>query len=268
MSDLQIQYSKKIAEELGKIAVYLPGEKIEVGDIIKFPNARRPLFGKKLPYGSFKKITSLEKLGVDFNIPEFSGTPDTYRFSSKDEVNIQFGLKGGANLGKKSLPKVEKDLHIQFFSEGAIFLLAIDCDKRELDDLLFLEKEINSKGKQLVWDDTYLVTSVTVAKKAFMAQSKSKSSEILLKTDLTGIKSRSVNISASSSLRVSKSSGNVLIHDWSDNVTVFIDLIEFEKKVFEAPSPSNKNARGMLSGNSQSKLIARRVNIKELINNK
>lgn len=34
---LQIQYSKKIAKELGKVAVSLPGEEINVGDIIQFP---------------------------------------------------------------------------------------------------------------------------------------------------------------------------------------------------------------------------------------
>lgn len=267
MSDLQIQYSKIIAEELGKIAVYLPGEKIEVGDIIKFPHAKKPIFGKKLPYGTFKKITSLEKLGIDFEIPEFSRTPDTYRFSSKKGVSIQFGLEANAGLENNSLPKAETDLHVQFSSEGAIFLLAIDCDKRELDDLLFLEKEINSKGKQLVWDDTYLVTSVTIAKKAFIAQSESKASEILLKTDITGIKSSSVNVSANSNLEIAKSRGNVFIKDWSDDVTVFIDLIEFEKKIFETP-PTNEGKRGFSSKIYQSKLVAKKINIKELINNK
>lgn len=265
MSDLQIQYSSEIANELGKIAVYLPGENIQVGDIIKFPNAKSRLFRKKLPFGAFQKITSLEKLGVNFDMPKSSGSPDSYRFSSKNKVNLEFGLKSNASLGNDALPSTENDLQIQFSSEGAIFFLAIDCDKQELDDLLFLEKEINSKGKQLVWDDTYLVTSVTIAKKAFIAQSKSKSSEILLKTNVNGIKSSQIDVSINSNLKISKSSGDLFIKDWSDNVTVFMDLVKFEKKIFQK---SIEQTRGTFSDQNQSKLIAKKINIQELLNNK
>ncbi|UHO40601.1 hypothetical protein H5J24_11955 [Chryseobacterium capnotolerans] len=45
---LQIKYSTEIAKELGKIAVYLPGEIIEVGDIIKFPYGKTGFLKKKL----------------------------------------------------------------------------------------------------------------------------------------------------------------------------------------------------------------------------
>jgi len=265
MKDLQIQYSEEIARELGKIAVYLPGEKIDVGDIIKFPNAKPRLFGKKLPLGSFKKITTLENLGVKFKTPPFSGSPDTYRFSSKNEVNIGFNLKGNAELGNESLPKASKDLQIQFSSEGAIFFLAVDCEKQELDDILFLEKEIDSKGKQLVWDDTYLVTSVTVAKKAFVAQSKSKSSEIILTAGIDGFKSSSADISANTNLKISKSKGNLFIKDWSKDVTVFMDLVRFEKKIFQSMAVSEQTR----SDTNKLKLSDRRIDIKqELLNNK
>lgn len=265
MSGLHLQYSKEIAKELGKIAVCLPGEHVEVGDIIQFPKAKKPLFGKKLPLGTFHQITSLSKLGIDFEIPKFSGTPNTYRFSSKNQVKINVGTQGDVSLGNDSLAGVENDLHIQFCLEGAIFFLAVDCDKRELDDLLFLEKEINAKGKQLVWDQTYLVTSLTIAKKALIVQSKSKSSGVTIATDVNGIKSSSVDISANSNLKITKSNGDLFIKDWSENVTVFMDLVKFEEKVFKQPSEQTRQG---VSKKNQKKLIAKKINIQELLNKK
>lgn len=46
---LQIQYSKELVKAPGKIAVYLPGEQVEVGDIITFPYGRTGMFSKKVP---------------------------------------------------------------------------------------------------------------------------------------------------------------------------------------------------------------------------
>lgn len=231
MSNLQIQYSKELAKELGKIAVYLPGEHINVGDIITFPHGKSFL-GKARPLGSFKKISSLDSLGINYQKPKFSNTPDTYRYSSKNAVNINLNLGGKVNLGTDNLPCGKAKLNIKFTSEGAIYFLGVNCDKKELIDLIGLEKEINDKGKNLLWKDTFLVTSVTIAKKAFIAQSRSKSSELILNGDVEGIKSGDVDVSAQADVMIQKQQGDIFIKDWSNNVTVFMDLVKFEKEVF------------------------------------
>ncbi|WP_027879255.1 hypothetical protein [Mesoflavibacter zeaxanthinifaciens] len=231
MSKLQIQYSKELAKELGKIAVYLPGEKVNVGDIIAFPFGKSFL-GKPRPLGTFKKITSLQKLNVKYTEPLFSNQPDTYQFSSKNAVDFNFSIGANADLGNDDLPKGNAKMKISFTSEGAIYFLAVDCDKKQLDDLSALENEINAKGKKMLWKDTFLVTSVTVAKKAFIAQSRSKTSELLIDGNIQGLKSNTAKIDAETKLKINKQEGDIFIKDWSNNVTVFIDLVRFEEEVF------------------------------------
>ncbi|QMU63798.1 MAG: hypothetical protein GKR88_05485 [Flavobacteriaceae bacterium] len=239
MSKLQIQYSKELAEELGKIAVYLPGEQVNVGDIITFPNGKSFL-GKSRPIGTFKKVTSLKNLDVKYTDPSFSRKPDSYQFSSKNAVNFNFNIDSNADLGSDELPKSDAKMKINFTSEGAIYFLAVDCDKKELDDLNALENEINAKEKKMLWKDTFLVTSVTVARKAFIAQSRSKTSELLINGNIQGIQSGTVKIGAKTNLGINKQQGDIFIKDWSNDVTVFMDLIRFEKEVFSENYRGNK----------------------------
>lgn len=259
MSKLQIEYSKEFANELGKIAVYLPGEDINVGDIVTFPNGKT-ILGKPRPLGTFKKISSLGNLGISFPNPVFSKTPDTYRFTSKNKVDFNFDVDGETDLKITSMPNAKTNLKIKFSSEGAIYFHAIDCDKKELNDLSALENEINAKGKKLLWDDTFLVTSVTIAKKAFIVQSKSKNSEVSLKGDFNGIQTSSTEITASSSFQIEKQHGDIFIKDWSDDVTVFIDLVRFEKKVFEESYRGSKT-----KSKKSSKIYLKPVLINELL---
>lgn len=262
MSKLQILYSKELAKELGKIAVYFPGEQVSVGDIIIFPHGKSFL-GKSRPLGTFKKITSLKKLDVNYSEPDFSNKPDTYRFSSKNAVNLNFNTNLDADLGNDKLPSSDSNMKINFTSEGAIYFLAVDCDKKELNDISALEKQINSKGSNLLWKDTYLVTSVTVAKKAFIAQSRSKTSELVLQSNIKGVQSGQMNLKADANLSINKQSGDVFIKDWSDDVTVFMDLIKFEEEIFGENQRGNK----MLSTNAgkTTRITFKPVSIKELL---
>ena len=262
MSKLQLQYSKELARELGKIAVYLPGEQVNIGDIVTFPYGKTFL-GKSRPLGSFKKISSLEALGISFPEPQFSNTPDTYQFSSKNDVSIDFNLDNHADLGNEKLPNGKAKLNIKFTSEGAIYFLGIDCNKKELKDISALENEINAKGKKLLWKNTYLVTSITVAKKAFIAQSRSKSSEFTVNGDIKGIQTKTFDISTQTNLTIQKQKGDLFIKDWSDDVTVFMDLIKFEKEVFEQNNKGFKNTSNSHSDNSR--IILKPVQIETLL---
>jgi len=257
VSKLQIKYSKEITRELGEIAVYLPGTKVEVGDIIQFPYSPKRIFGKIVPWGSFRKISSLENLGVDFKKPEFSISPHTYRFSSKNSVKVNAGANAGADVGNDDLPGGKGKINIQFSSKGAIYFLGVDCDSKTLDDLAALENEINTNGKEMVWEDTFLVVSVTVAKKALIAQSKTKSSEIIIEGDVKGIQSGTANINTDVNLKVETHSGDVFIKDWSEDVTVFMDVVRFEEEDY--------GTGGTRSIDEKSKIKLRKVSIEELL---
>lgn len=233
MKSLQIQYSKEVARELGKIAIYLPGEEIAVGDILTFPFGKRGLLKKAAPLGSFQKITNLKNLGVRQPKIQQSTTPDTYRFTSKQEVQFDFGLSGNADLHNDSLPKAKGELNIKLSAEGAICFFAFNCFKTSLDDISSLENEINSQGKRMVWDDTYLVTSVTTAEKALIIQSNSNASELTLGGDVQGLQSSTLmNLKADAKIHIKKQKGDMFVKDWSDDVTVFMDLMKFEKEIF------------------------------------
>ncbi len=262
MSKLQIKYSKEIAKELGKIAVYLPGEHLAVGDIITFPNGKS-VFSKHKPFGAFKKITSLRKLGVGYDEPEFSRTPDTYHFSSKNSVQFTDRINGNVDLGNDNLPSGKGGVNIEFSSEGAIYFLAIDCDKKELNDLLSLENEINSKGKKMLWEDTYLVTSVTIAKKALIIQSRSKSSGLTIEGNVKGIQSGSIEMSLQSQLNFKKQSGDIFIKDWSNDVTVFMDVVKFKKEVFG--SERYRGNAENIKVNKEDNIRFEKVKIEELL---
>ncbi|MEW7279052.1 hypothetical protein ABW636_10700 [Aquimarina sp. 2201CG1-2-11] len=233
MKSLEIQYSKEIARELGKIAVFLPGEEVEVGDILRFPNGKKGILNKAAPLGSFQKITNLKNLGINHIKTQLSKTPDSYRFTSKRSVQLQFKTGLNADLNDDSLPKTNGELHIKLSSEGAICFFATNCSKISLDNILTLENEINSQGKKMVWDDTFLVTSVTIAQKALIIQSNSNTSELTLGGDVQGLQSSSlINVKADAQIHIKKQTGDMLVKDWSNDVSVFMDLMKFEKETF------------------------------------
>ncbi len=264
MATLQTQYSKDIARELGKIAVYMPGEDVSVGDIITFPHGKTGIFNKKAPLGSFKKISSLKHLGIHHRIPGLSNTPDTYQFTSQKSVDIHYNLNGETDLGNEALPGGKANISIQFSSKGAIYFLAVDCDKRAFNDITFLEKEINSKGKNLVWEDTYLVTSVTIARKALIAVSHSKASELIVEGNVKGLQSASVNINADTKLNIKKQKGKMFTKDWSDNVTVFMDVMKFEKEIFQVENYRSPEASADYKDKKE-KIVLKPVAIEELL---
>lgn len=229
---LQIQYSKKIAKELGKVAVNLPGAAIKVGDIVQFP------FGKGIfrtaPFGSFTKITDLKGLGVNYDETENLNSPDSYQFSSDGSVNFNVGLKGDLDLNLEDLPSGNGKLQISFSKKGGIFFYAIGCITKRLNNLQNLENEVKDNGKRILWDNTFLVTSLTTAKKALVLQSISKTSYLVLRGDIKNIHpSSSFKLDIEAKINIEKQSGNMLIKDWSDDVTLLIDVMRFKKNTFQ-----------------------------------
>jgi len=234
---LQIKYSTEIAKELGKIAVYLPGEIIHVGDIIKFPYGKARFLKKEAPVGAFTKISSLKNLDVNYLEDDNSGNKHSYKFSSKNSVKNITSANTKLDLADE-LPSTDGEITLQFTSEGSIYFHALECYKKQISDIAGLENEIISKSKVLLWDNTYLVTSVTYASNALIMQSRSKNSEITLAGNVNGLKNSGIDISASTTLNIKSQNGDFFIKDWSRDVSVFMELMKFEKETFQA---INKN---------------------------
>jgi len=246
MSGLQIKYSKEIARELNKIAVCLPGDPINVGDIITFPFGRRGLINRPAPWGTFRRISRLADLGINIDEPNFSSDSIPYRFSSRNSVSVHFEANATGDLGNVNFPSTNGNLNVNFSAEGSVFFVAVGCQKQELRNLLLIENAVNANKGSMVWDDTFLVVSVTTAERAFIMQANSSNAQLSLAGDVKGLQTSSgVNISASSNIKIIRERESAFIMDWAPNITVFMDVMRFKRETFEkSKSPGDSEIPG------------------------
>lgn len=211
-------YCKEIIRQFQKIPVYLPGEFVQVGDVIFFNNAG--LFGSK-PIGTFKKRTSLSNLGIEF--PTLTDPdPRPYKFSSVGSVSMEFTSEGEVTNQAKG------QLDIAFTKEGATYLVAVDCLTTAIDDLLTVERQLANHVDALDWSSHYIVVAVTVASRSLIMQSNSSSASLSIKGEVKAFDTGSVempNIDAALSVKSYKDAS--FIKDWSNNVAVFFELVRF-----------------------------------------
>ncbi|MEM8507685.1 MAG: hypothetical protein AAF717_07640 [Bacteroidota bacterium] len=233
MSGLAVMYSKEIAKELTKIAVVLPGEALEVGQVIHFPFGRKGVwpFRKPAPRGSFNIITSLDKLGIKITKSKWKKESDPYIFASRKSVKIDanFGAQGNID------PNVNAagNLKASFEKEGAVYFAAIDCERTDLLDLQNVQIDLEKHKNEIIWNETFLVTSITRANRALIMQSSTNSANLNITGDVKGLITKSQgDISANAKIGVENFKESSFIKPWSENVTVFMGLHRFTKKSF------------------------------------
>ena len=233
MSGLQIMYSKEVAKELTKIAVCLPGAPVEVGQIIHFPFGRSGVwpFRKSAPQGAFNLITTLQNLGIN---PQETGPDedgDPYIFASRKSVKIDANFDATGTL----TPGVNANgqLNASFEAEGSVYFAAIDCKTNSISNLDQIGVDLEKHTNSLIWDETFLVTSVTIASKALIMQSSTKSAVLTVQVDIKGLVTKNVSdINANAQIGVKNFKESSFIKPWSDNVTIFIGLHRFTKENF------------------------------------
>lgn len=278
MSGLQIKYAKEIAKELTKIAVVLPGAPVEVGQIIHFPFGRQGIwpFKKAAPRGAFNVITTLANLDVEPQISESDVDGDPYIFASKKDVKIEADLGIQAGLPTGTSPN--GSLKAKFSAEGSVYFSAIGCKTTRITNLDQIQIDLNNHKNDIVWNETFLVTSVTIASKALIMQSSSKSASLDVGGDIKGLTTgNAVDFSGDVNIAVRSFKDSSFIKPWSDNVTIFFGLHRFTKIAFGyQPNPTisrmspfetfevNKMA-GELVNSKNDKLILEEVSALELL---
>ncbi len=259
---LQIKYSKELAKEYGQVAVYLPGSPIEVGDIVTFDYGKSFL-GKARPLGSFQKKNSLKNLGVPYQKSKPDTETDTYFFKSSGTKIIETGLNANGNINE-ALPKAEANIGLKLSSEGSLFILAVECTIRQIDNVTDLQNMVIRNDKDMIWKDTFLVTSLTIAKKALIAQSKTSTSAFVISGDIDGIKNSSANVTADAKLSIKVNNGDAFIKPWSNNVTLFMEVMKFEEATF---GPKDTNFRNFNNKRKATKKVIkfRKMTIEEVL---
>jgi hypothetical protein len=213
-------YCKEIIKELDKIPVFLPGTPVSVGDVITFGKG----FVKPRPIGSFDPISKLSSLGVTFQEQD-DADPDPYLYASKGSVGVSFTADANAaTVGKGKL-------EINFNKEGATYFAAVDCKVKSIVDTSNLEQQLEPHKNSIDWKNCFIVTSVTVAKRALIMQSNSQSASLVIEGDVKGLQTGSeLDVDANISLKINTYKDSSFIKDWSENVTVFFTLARYRKK--------------------------------------
>lgn len=225
-------YCNEIIRQFGKVPVYLPGEFVQVGDIIFFQH--KNLFGPG-PIGDFIKRTSLQNMEVEFRTT-MDPDPQPYKFSSEGSVSMEFTSAGDITNQAKG------ELEISFSKAGATYLVAVDCVTSYIDDLLRVEEQLADHIDDLDWDSHYIVVGVSVAKKSLIMQSNSSSAKLTISGE---VKTFDTNTSGmpdvSATLAVKSYRDASFLKDWSDNVALFIDLVRYKDMRLKGFNKSLKN---------------------------
>jgi hypothetical protein len=216
---LAIDYCKEIIKELDKIPVFLPGDTVSVGDIITFDN--------KKPIGSFKLVSNLTKLSVSFE--EIESTDNhPYIYASKGSTSVNFTANANAATS------VNGKLEIKFSKEGATYFAAIDCKVKSISDITNLKEQLEPHKEKINWNECYIVTSITIAKRALIMISNSENASLEIDGDVKGFlpDTDNRNINANISLKINSFKDHSFLKPWSENVTVFFGLVRYYKKIF------------------------------------
>ncbi len=212
-------YCKELIHQIDQLPVYLPGSFVKPGDIIAF----NPNFFGVQPIGTFSHINSLKGLGIAFQSTE-DPEADTYKFASTGSVSMSFKPQANAGNGVKG------SLDISFMKEGSTYLAAVDCKETFINDLMDLETRLMPFKNSIDWNNCFIVTSVTVAKKALIMQSSSNSASLSIQGDVKGLKIGNDAVDASLAVEINAYKDASFIKEWADNVQVFFKVAKFRRK--------------------------------------
>ncbi|WP_422348809.1 hypothetical protein [Flagellimonas sp.] len=225
MAGLAKTYSKEIIKELDMIPVYLPGTKIEPGDIITFSHTNA--LGRPQPIGSFRKETNLiHTLGLDLPVATDDGL-GAVRFSSRNGVSMEF--KAAANAGNVG----KGELNVSFTKEGSTYLAATGLSESRIEDMDKLRTNLNKIRNKYTgdWNKSFIVVSVRTAKKALVMQSNSSQGSLTISGETQTLQAGAAgDIKANLKFAVSSFKDAAFIKDWNDDVELFVGLARYRKR--------------------------------------
>lgn len=201
------KYCKEIGTAFELVAVYLPGTRLKIGDIIQF-NKQNLLNNKK---GVFKKISSLK----DMDIPctsEVDETVTNYTYTSKGQIQIKTSI---------SVDQIEKT-EVLFKTDGSVYMNALDCKVISINNFQVTKKELVDKWN-LEENNLFLVTKLVTARKAIIMQSSGKNGNLTFEmTKIPKVPVDKIN------LKVTHTENHSFIIDAKNNVSVLMDLYEIK----------------------------------------
>ena len=130
------------------LATWLPNSKLKLGDVGIQDG------------GSFKRMTSLKKLGVPFNV-RVGKTPMDFSYTSQSGISVKTKLAGELAAGT-TLPLGKAGLVVEFSKEGAFLFQAVGCLVDEFEDRATVGKTIIKLHAKKGWDPAWSVVDTLV----------------------------------------------------------------------------------------------------------
>lgn len=163
------KYIKELKRQFGYHATWLPGTKIELGDI------------GTMVKGTFVKISNLEDKGISFEI-EYDTTKTNLDHASKGSVSISSKASGSIPSAGSVLKEGEAGITVNFNREKSILFKAKGTLSHSIKDQIKLGKDIIKLYEAGDWNiNLVVVTEVVVADSATILISNSSNAKIELK---------------------------------------------------------------------------------------
>lgn len=233
------KYSKSILRKYDLVPIYYPGTEVSVGDIISYDT--NILGNAKKPFGTFQikgNLINGETYNLGLNtIVDKQSKP--YNFVSENEVTVTAAIAG-------ELPNIANgDIKFNFGKEGSILLYGVNGKETRIADQFKLESLLQPFSKDRDWNDFYIVTSVIICEKALIYQSNENNGSLYVSASAKNIKIAQDgidNIDADVSFDVKWKTKQAFSRDWTDNVAVFMKLVQFRRnKIRDFEKAANDN---------------------------
>lgn len=163
MSNAAECYSRALYEHFSLLGTWMPNARLALGDVGVWDR------------GIFRRLTSLEELGIDTKI-RTGTTPANLSFTSATTLAVRPSLSAGL---APALAVGQAHIDITFANHGGFVFQAIDCYQDELDDRVGLAKNILGYVRTGEWERNWvLVDSILRAGSATILISNSSTASI------------------------------------------------------------------------------------------
>lgn len=203
------KYCKEVSTAFNLVAVYLPGSRIKIGDIIKF-DKQKLLTNKK---GVFTKYSSLKAKEIRYK-KEIANTMSDLMYSTKGSVKVS------TKIFAENIAKTQ----VSFTSEGSVYFNALKCRNEAISDFALVKKELHDRLTQNE-NGLFLVTKLITAKRAIIMQSSMGKGSLSFEID-----NKTINDIADIGVNVSSVKNHSMIIEAEKDVTVLMALYEIKVK--------------------------------------
>jgi hypothetical protein len=161
-------YTKQMSEKFDYVAAWTPGTLIRLGDI------------GEMHRHEFIPKSSIKSFGLRFGVVK-DQSPETWEYSSSNQVAISVKAKGELSTEVPSVPKGKAGLAINFGSEGAVVVHAAGCRASRIANIIGLENQLWDLWNRYLWEERWVVvTEVVSAAKATILVSAAKGAKVEL----------------------------------------------------------------------------------------